>query len=194
MIYYLKRIYNVADGVFKWENKTELSFYYRTKDTFLGNITKNHYKYPKLICVGKNINTMEYILNAKNNGIKKIFDTRSNYDNIFYLDSSKFAPQQLKYYIDDMCRDDVNERINKAFSVADGYNKFYSETEDKTIVVNCTTCNLVAIRFIKEFSIKEGRKINVICLDFQLPYLKEYFGTGENTEYYKIYSTDILDI
>lgn len=32
-------IYNIADGILKWENKTEENFYYRAKEIFLGGIT-----------------------------------------------------------------------------------------------------------------------------------------------------------
>lgn len=186
-------VYNVADGVFKWENKTEESFFYRAKDTFLGDIIKNHFNYPKLICVGNNMDTMMHILNAKNTGMKKVFDARSNYDNVFFLDDSKFAPQQLKYFIDSKCQEKVKQKINASFSASDRYNKYYSITDDKTIAVNCTTCNLTAIRYIKEINIAKGENVKVICFGFQMQYLQEYFGTGDNVEYYEMSTEKIFD-
>ncbi len=40
-------IYNVADGVFKWENKVEESFFFRAEQTFLWNLNKNYDAYRK---------------------------------------------------------------------------------------------------------------------------------------------------
>lgn len=185
-------IYNVADGIFKWENKTEESFFYRARDMFLGDITKNHFNYPKLICVGKNMDAMINILNAKNNGIKKVFDVRNNYDNIFFLDSSKFAPEQLKYFIDGNRQIRLNKQINNQFSADDRFYKYYSKTEDRTIVANFTTCNLTAIKYIKETNLKNGENANILCFNFQLPQLKNYFGIGDNVKYYQVNSTNIF--
>ena len=125
--------------------------------------------------------------------MKKVFDARSNYDNIFFLDDSKFASQQLKYFIDSKCQEKVKQKINTSFSANDKYNKYYSITDDKTKVINCTTCNLTAIRYIKEISIAKGEEIKVICFGFQMQYLQDYFGIGDNIEYYEMSTEKIFD-
>ncbi len=183
-------IYNIADGIFKWENKTEESFFYRAKQTFLWEMLKNHYQSPKLIFAGNNMNTVKYILEAKNTGIKKIFGGKSNYDEIFFMDTSTDGEKQLKYLINGIYREDINRRINENFSADGRYSRYYSKTPDGTIVVNCTACNIPAMEYVKEISLKNGETAYVIYFQFQETCLEVYFGTDENVKYFKLELSD----
>lgn len=175
-------IYNVADGVFKWENKVEESFFFRAGQTFLGDLNRNRDSYAKMIFVGKNMWTFENLLATKSS-IKSIFNRQSHCDNIYFLDSSKFAPQQIKYFINKSTRDEIEKRIRGYFSIKKNYYRYYDAMDDGTAVVNCTTCNLVAIKHVKELLVNEGEKVIIIYFHFQLPYLQNYFGEVDNVEY-----------
>lgn len=169
-------IYNVADGVFKWENKVEESFFFRAGQTFLGDLNRNRNLYAKMIFVGKNMWTFENLLATKSS-IKSIFNRQSHCDNIYFLDSSKLAPQQIKCFINKSTRDEIEKRIRGYFSIKKNYYRYYDEMDDGTAVVNCTPCNLVAIKWVKDVLVKNGNKVVVIYFHFQLPYLKKYFGS-----------------
>ena len=69
------------------------------------------------------------------------------------------------------------------FSIKKNYYRYYDEMDDGTAVVNCTTCNLVAIKHVKELLAKEGQKVIIIHFHFQLTYLQNYFGEFDNVEY-----------
>ena len=175
-------IYNVADGVFKWENKVEESFFFRAGQTFLWNLNKNHESYAKMIFVGKNMWTFENLLATKSS-IKNIFNKQSHCDNIYFLDGSKFAPQQIKCFINKSTNDEIEGRIREHFLIKNNHYRYYDKMDDGTIVVNCTTCNLVAIKHVKELMVNDGERIIIIHFHFQLPYLQSYFGKVDNVEY-----------
>ena len=152
-------IYNVADGVFKWENKVEESFFFRAGQIFLGDLNRNRNSYAKMIFVGKNMWTFTNLLTIGKSSIKSIFSTNNQYDNIYFLDSSKYAPQQVKCFINKSTRDEIEKRIRGYFSIKKNYYRYYDEMDDGTAVVNCTTCNLVAIKHVKELLVNEGKKL-----------------------------------
>ncbi len=185
-------IYNVADGAFKWENKVERSFFFRAKQTFLSKLNGIHDSHTKMIFVGKDMGAFMSLLTTEKSSIKNIFNISSNYNDISFLDSSKFAVQQLKCFINKSARDDITMSINNNFSLKNNYRKYHSIMNDGTAVVNCTDCNLVAIKWVKEFLVKQGNKILIILFHFQLPYLEKYFGTGDNIEYCLISYADIF--
>lgn len=185
-------VYNVSDGIIKWESKIEDNFFYRVKHIFLGDKSENFRRYPKVIFVGNSMDAMLKILNDRNKDMRKMLAIGSDYDNIFFLDSSKFASQQLKYFVDGKMQSKVNKEINDDFSVSTKVKKYYSEMADGTMILNCTNCNLASMRFVKEAGIQKGRKVNIICFHIQLPYLQEYFSLDDNVEYYQMDSTGIL--
>ena len=184
-------IYNVADGVFKWENKVEESFFFRAGQTFQWELNKNHEAYAKMIFVGNNIYTFENLLVTKSS-IKSVFDTRGHYDNIYFVESSKFGPQQIKCFINKSTRDEIERRIRDYFSIKNKYYRYYDKTDDGTVVVNATTCNLAAMKQVKELLDEEGQKVLIIHFFFQLTYLQKYFGNGDNVEYCLFSYTDMF--
>ena len=184
-------IYNVADGVFKWENKVEESFFFRAGQTFLWNINSNHDSYAKMIFVGKNMYTFANLLATKSS-IKSVFDIRGHYDNIYFVDSSKFGPQQIKCFINKSTRDEIERRIRNYFSIKNKYYRYYDKTDDGTVVVNATICNLAAMKQVKELLDEEEQKVVIIHFFFQLPYLQEYFGDADNVEYCLFSYTDMF--
>ena len=184
-------IYNVADGVFKWENKVEESFFFRARQTFLWNLNRNHESYAKTIFVGKNMWTFENLLATKSS-IKSIFNKQSHCDNICFLDSSKFAPQQIKHFINKSTRNEIENRIRDHFLIKKNHYRYYDKMDDGTIVVNCTTCNLVEIKHAKEFLVNDGKKVIIIHFHFQLIYLQNYFGEVDNIEYCKFGYADMF--
>ena len=184
-------IYNVSDGVFKWENKVEESFFFRAGQTFQWELNKNHEAYAKMIFVGNNMYTFENLLATKSS-IKSVFDIRSHYDNIYFVDSSKFGPQQIKCFINKSTRDEIERRIRDYFSIKNKYYRYYDKTDDGTVVVNATTCNLAAMKQVKELLDEEGQKVLIIHFFFQLTYLQKYFGNGDNVEYCLFSYTDMF--
>ncbi len=176
-------IYNVADGIFKWENKVERSFFARAGQTFLGKLNGNHSSHAKMIFTGKDTGAFMSLLTTEKGSMKNVFNASSSYNDISFLDSSKFAVQQIKCFINKSVRDEIIMSINSNFSIKNNYHKFHSIMADGTAIVNCTECNLVAIKWVKEFLVKQGNKILIILFHFQLPHLEKYFGIGDNIEY-----------
>ncbi len=174
-------IYNVSDGVFKWENKVEESFFFRAGQTFLWNLNRNHESYAKMIFIGKNMWSFGNLLNSKGS-IKSAFNRQGHDDNIYFIDSSKLGPQQIKCFINNSTRNEIERRIRDYFSIKNKNYRYYDKTDDGTVVVNATTCNLVAMKQAKEL-LDEGEKVLIIHFFFQLPYLQRYFGDGDNVEY-----------
>ncbi len=72
--------------------------------------------------------------------------------------------------------------INSNFSLKNNHRKYHSIMNDGTAIVNCSDCNLVAIKWVKEILMKKESKTLIILFHFQLPYLEKYFGTGDNAE------------
>ena len=145
-----------------------------------------------MIFVGKNMWTFTNLLTIGKSSIKSIFSTNNQYDNIYFLDSSKYAPQQVKCFINKSTRDEIEKRIRGYFSIKKNYYRYYDEMDDGTAVVNCTTCNLVAIKWVKDMIVKNGNKVVVIYFHFQLPYLQKYFGSGDNVDYCLFSYTDMF--
>lgn len=178
-------LYHVGDGFFKWENKTEETFFYRANQVFLNDICKS----PKMIFIGNDMEAMKNILSHKKNGIKRVFDAKNRYDNIFFLDSSNSAQNQLKYYIDGRKQSEVNQSINYNFSLEDKGYRFFSRAEDRKFIANFTTLNLSAIRFLKDVTLSSKDEAHIVCYDFQMPYLREYFGDNNGVEYCTVRET-----
>lgn len=186
-------IYNVSDGVFKWENKVEESFFFRAGQTFLGDLNRNRDSYAKMIFVGKNMWTFTNLLTIGKSSIKSIFSTNNQYDNIYFLDSSKFGSQQIMCFINKSTRDKIERRIRDYFLINNKYYRYYDKTDDGTVVVNATTCNLAAMKQVKELLDEEGQKVVIIHFFFQLTYLQKYFGNGDNVEYCLFSYTDMFE-
>ena len=184
-------IYNVDNGVFKWENKVEESFFFRAGQTFLWNLNKNHDAYAKMIFIGKNMWAFENLLTSKGS-IKSVFNRQGHDDNIYFIDSSKLGPQQIKCFINKSTRDKIERRIKDHFSIKKNYYRYHDEMDDGTAVVNCTSCNLMAIKHIKELIVDEGQEVIIVHFFFQLPYLQRYFGDGDNVEYCLISYADMF--
>ena len=180
-------VYNFGDKLLKWENKTEESFLFRTVMMFSRTLKIC----PKLICVGNNSDIAEMILNSRGGNKKNFFKPDWRYNNIFFLDNSAFAAEQFKYFINGRLRKSVTDIIENEFDVIKKY-EYYGETADKSIVVNCTVCNLSTLKTIKENNLEYGKNIKIICFHFQMPFLERYFGNGENIEYYEIDASKIL--
>ncbi len=186
-------IYNVADGIFKWENKVERSFFARAGQTFLGRLNGNHNTHAKIIFVGKDMGTFDRLLTTEKGSMKNVLNASNNYNDISFLDGSKFAVQQIKCFINKTIKEEIKMRINGNFALKNNYYKYHSVMTDGTAVVNCTECNLVAIKWTKDVLMKEKNKILTILFHFQLPYLEKYFGTGDNIEYCLISYADIFE-
>ncbi len=92
-------IYNVADGIFKWENKVEESFFFRAKQTFLSKLNGIYDSPAKMIFVGKDMGTFDRLLTTEKGSMKNVFNASGSYNDISFPDSSKFAVQQLKCFI-----------------------------------------------------------------------------------------------
>ena len=184
-------IYNVSDGVFKWENKVEESFFFRAGQTFLWELNKNHEAYAKMIFVGNDMYTFGNLLATKSS-IKSVFNGKSHCDNIYFVDSSKFGSQQIMCFINKSTRDKIERRIRDYFLINNKYYRYYDKTDDGTVVVNATTCNLAAMKQVKELLDEEGQKVLIIHFFFQLTYLQKYFGNGDNVEYCLFSYTDMF--
>ena len=72
------------------------------------------------------------------------------------------------------------------------YNALNITMDDGTVVVNATTCNLAAMKQVKELLDEEGQKVVIIHFFFQLTYLQKYFGNGDNVEYCLFSYTDMF--
>ena len=175
-------IYNVSDGIFKWENKVEESFFFRAEQTFLWNLNKNYDAYAKMIFIGEDMWTFESLLTSKGS-IKSAFNGQGHDDNIYFIDSSKLGPQQIKCFINKSTRDEIERRIKEHFLIKNKHYRYHDEMDDGTAVVNCTLCDLVAIKHVKELIVDKEQNVIIIHFFFQLPYLQKYFGDGDNIEY-----------
>lgn len=180
-------IYNFGNELLRWESKTENSFLFRTVMMFSGTLDIS----PKLICVGRNAEIAEKILNSHGGNKKSFFKLNWHYNNIFFLDNSMFAPEQLRYLINKNLRGQVSSLIAEYFEVTKEYS-IYGETEDGTIIANCTIGNLLTLKGIKETDLPNNKNIKIIHFSFQLPFLKKYLGNAENIEYHKIDARKIL--
>ena len=89
-------------------------------------------------------------------------------------------------------RDEIERRIRNYFSIKNKYYRYYDKTDDGTVVVNATTCNLAAMKQVKELLDEEEQKVVIIHFFFQLPYLQEYFGDADNVEYCLFSYTDMF--
>lgn len=64
----------------------------------------------------------------------------------------------------------------------------------KTEIMDCTNCNLVAINLYKSESEtydEKTKKIIVVSIDYQFPYMKKYFRKRSDVKHYQIISQDI---
>ena len=136
------------------------------------------------------------IMNARKGAVKKIFNSRQNYDHIFFLDTSNHAPQQFKYIINNTCRKEIRKFIDNNFE-GDLVNLYTTLTKDrKTEIMDCTNCDLIAINLFKtgnEIRPELDKKLIVVCIDFQLPYMKKYFRKRNDVEYYQIVSSNVYE-
>lgn len=134
------------------------------------------------------------IMNARKGAVKKIFKSRQNYDHIFFLDTSNHAPQQLKYLINNTRRKEIRKFIDNNFE-GDLVNLYTTLTKDrKTEIMDCTNCDLIAINLFKtgnDIRPELDKKLIVVCIDFQLPYMKKFFKKRDYIEYYHFKSANV---
>ena len=102
------------------------------------------------------------------------------------------AHSRLSVLLTNQTRDEIERRIRDYFSIKNKYYRYYDKTDDGTVVVNATTCNLAAMKQVKELLDEEGQKVLIIHFFFQLTYLQKYFGNGDNVEYCLFSYTDMF--
>ena len=134
------------------------------------------------------------IMNARKGAVKKIFNSWTDYPYVLFLDASNHAPEQLKYIINATRRDEIKDVIYNNFG-GDKEAMYVADTNDhETEIMDCTNCNLVAINLYKRESEsydEKTKKIIVVSIDYQFPYMKKYFRKRRDVEQYQIISEDI---
>ena len=188
-------IYNFGDEVLEMENKTEESFYSKAKMAFYFEMQgKHYYEFPRLIYVGNSMDLANKIMNARKGAVEKIFNSWTDYPHVLFIDASNHAPEQLKYIINATRRDEIKNVIYNNFG-GDKEAMYVADTKDrKTEIMDCTNCNLVAINLYKSESEtydEKTKKIIVVSIDYQFPYMKKYFRKRSDVEHYQIISEDI---
>lgn len=176
-------VYNFGDEVLKMEYKTEHTFFITAGNTFNAVLRHDYGRYAKIIFVGNSMDLVNDILKEKSGGVSKMLNM-SNDDNVYFLDNSQIQSYQLEYFINKEKQEYVRDFIYSHFGVTNKM-RYYGRTPDrKTTVIDCTICNLSAIRSIKS-DVDNGQNVKIVCFNFQMPYLKKYFGNGDNVEYYQ---------
>ena len=126
--------------------------------------------------------------------MKKIFNSWTSYPYALFLDLSKHAPEQLKYIINTTYQKKIRDFIYDNFG-GDKEALYVACTKDrKTEIMDCTNCNLVAINLYKKEKItypNEHKRLIVVSIDYQLPYMKKFFRKRSDVKHYKIISEDI---
>ena len=192
-------IYNFGDEVLEMENKTEESFYSKAKMAFYFEMQgKHYYEFPRIIYVGNSMNLANKIMNAKKGAVKKIFNSWTDYPHVFFIDASNHAPEHLKYVINDTRCKEIRKYIDNNFEGEREW-LYTTQTKDrKSEILNCTNFDLMAISLHKVESsdvTESSMNLILVCLDYQLPYIKKYFRRRDNVEYYhfesaKFYGTE----
>ena len=188
-------IYNFGDEVLEMEHKTEESFYSKAKLAFYFELQgKHYYEFPRIIYVGNSMDLANKIMNARKGALKKIFNSWTDYPYVLFLDASNHAPEQLKYIINATRRDEIKDVIYNNFG-GDREAMYVADTNDhETEIMDCTNCNLVAINLYKRENKsydEKTKKIIVVSIDYQFPYMKKYFRRRTDVEHYRITSEDI---
>ncbi|MBQ4517625.1 MAG: hypothetical protein II997_03455 [Clostridia bacterium] len=192
-------IYNFGDEVLEMENKTEESFFSKARLVFYDELQgRRYYEFPRIIYVGNSMELANKIMNARKGAVKKIFSSWTSYPHVLFLDTSNHAPEQLKYIINNTRCKEIRKYIDNNFEGEREW-LYTTQTKDrKSEILNCTNCDLIAINLHKVGSkdiTEESKKLILVCLDYQLPYMKKYFRRRDSVEYYhfesaKFYGTE----
>lgn len=188
-------IYYFTDEFPKLEYKTEHSFWHSVGYKIHFHLQCDTNSLAKTIFIGDSMKILMGILRDKRKSTEKILKMNYYDDAVMFLDKSHLGSRQLRYFINERARNEMKEFAYNYFGADTSGYHIGSISNTGTFVMDCTICNPNDISNVKYISTGKSintKSVNVMCFDFQMPYIEKYVGDADNVAYYTYDSAKVL--
>ena len=188
-------IYYFTDEFPKLEYKTEHSFCYGIGLNMHMYLRHDYDSRSKIIFIGDSMKIFNGILRDKRKSTEKILKMNDYDDSVMFLDKSHLPSRQLRYFINEKARKEMNEFAYNYFGAETTGWHIGSIPNTYTVVRDCTICNprdIFAVKRISKGEAIEYKAVNVMCFDFQYECIRKFVGDSDNVTYYTYDSEKVI--
>ena len=188
-------IYYFTDEFPRLEYKTEHSFCFGVGLDIHMHLRHDYDARSKIIFIGDSMKIFNSILRNKRKSTEKILKMNDYNDPVMFLDKSHLGSRQLKYFINEKARKEMNEFAYDYFGAETSGWHIGRIPNTNTVVRDCTLCNPRDISYVKHVSKEdaiETKAVNVMCFDFQYECIRKFIGYSDNVTYYTYDSEKVL--